>query len=244
MAAVAGRSYARVYRTLRRADLHQYLTDAVAESGGRLLYSSSPDRAPIYLGIHAPSDERIGVLVYPFRATHRLIKNRPADEHRLQIRYGSEDTWLDEHPIGRDVAHIDTTLVLGVHLGADLLIGLDPSLYDPLPMGISIEFKDNHVKAAQAQEGWHVVERDNLTGRRRPNPRAPQGLETLVLFRPSRLLDYVRLERKATDLRLEPALRFSAATEAAARSVTPARAVASLHDLESQFDMTSTETWR
>jgi hypothetical protein len=147
------------------------------------------------------------------------------DEHRLQIRYGSEDTWLDEHPIGRDVAHIDTTLVLGVHLEADLLIGLDPSLYDPLPMGISIEFKDNHVKAAQGQEGWHVVERDNLTGRRRPNPRAPQGLETLVLFRPSRLLDYVRLEAAPlSGVRILTGTRRPAASATRSRAGGPAGA--------------------
>src|SRR5689334_11227339 len=104
---VAGRVYARVYVTARRKDLHGYLVEAVEQSGGRLLYASTPTRAPVYLGIEAPSGERVGVLVYPFRATHNLIKNRPPDEHRLQIRYGNEESWVGDHALGRDVAYID-----------------------------------------------------------------------------------------------------------------------------------------
>lgn len=77
-------------------------------------------------------------------------------------------------------------------------MGLDPLLYDPLPMGISVEFKDAEVARARA-EGWHVWERDNIAGRRRPQARSPAGLETLVALRPERLIDYVRMEREASE---------------------------------------------
>jgi len=241
---VAGRSYARVYRLSgRRAGLHERLLAAVEGSGGRLLFASGADRAPVYLGIETPSGERVGVLVYPFTANHLLIKNRPADEHRVMIRYGGERSWVEnEHPVGRDVANVDTTLVLGVHLDEDLFVGLDPNLYDPFPMGISVEFKQNHVDAAlTSADGWHVFERDNIGGTRRGAPRARDGLETVVLFQPHRLLDYVRLERTASDLDLDPALRFTTAINAAVRGTAQTRVVASLHDLETQFAMTSTE---
>jgi hypothetical protein len=237
---VADRAYARVYSTPTRMDLHEFLSDAVTKSDGQLLYVSDPKRSPIYLGIQTLSHERVGVLVYPFRANHRKIKNRPDDEHRMQIRYGGEDSWKVDHPIGRDIAGIDTTLVVGLHLEAGLLIGLAPSLYDPLPMGISIEFKDANVAEALTS-GWHVFERDNITGRRRANPRAAAGLETVVMFAPDRFLDYVRLERTATDLALDPALRFVAAQEAAVPKPAAEHAVASTHDLEAQFEMTSAE---
>jgi hypothetical protein len=217
------------------------LVDAVDKSGGRLLYASGPNRAPVYLGVETPGGERIGILSYPFTATYNLIKNRPADEHRLQIRYGAEKTWGEDHAIGKDIALVDTTLVLGVHLDADLFVGLDANLYDPLPMGISIEFKQANVDAAQGPNGWHVFERDNFTGKRRPDPRARQGLETVVLFKPNRLLDFVRLERKASDLGLDPALRFVAAVDAAIPSSDTAPAVSSVHDLEEQFDMTAAD---
>ncbi len=134
---------------------------------------------------------------------------------------------------------MDTTVILGVHLEAELLIGLDPSLYDPLPMGISVEFKDREVQAAQAS-GWHVFERDNIAGRRRPVRRALEGLETIVVFRPDQLLRYVRLEREATDLGLDPALRYSAAQAIGERTgrIEP---VGSVHQLEEQFAMSSAE---
>jgi hypothetical protein len=117
---VAGRAYARVYATSGRTDLYTYLLAAVIRSGGRVLYSSSAVRAPVYLGLQTSADYRVGVLVYPFRATHRLIRNRPVDEHRLQLRYGAEPSWGGEHRLGRDTASIDTTVVVGVHLAADL----------------------------------------------------------------------------------------------------------------------------
>lgn len=238
---IAGRAYARVYRVSGRADLLAFLVDAVHVAGGRVLYASDPRRAPVYLGVQGMNDERIGLLVYPFRATHNVIRNRPADEHRLQIRYGAEESWSEEHPVGRDVAGIDTTLVLGVHLQAGVLVGLDPALYDPLPMGISVELKERDVAAAR-EVGWLVFERDNRGGRRRRDPRAPQGLETVVVFRPDRLLDYVRLERQASDLGLDPPLRYAAATAVSRPQLAEQReGVFSLHALERDFDLTSGE---
>jgi len=236
---LAGRAYARVYRTSGRTDLHEFLLQAVARAGGRVLFDSPSTRAPVFLGVQGAHDERIGMLVYPFRATHRLIRNRPADEHRLQIRYGAERTWTADHPVGRDFAGVDTTLVVGVHREADVLIGLDPFSYDPLPMGISVELKDRDVEAARTT-GWHVIERDNTGGSRRPRPRAPQGLETLVVFRPERLLDYVRLERQAADLGLDPPLRYALAesTTDGARRESEA-VVGGVHDLEREFAMSA-----
>ena len=126
----------------------------------------------MYLGVETPSGERVGVLAYPFTANQVPTKGRPADEHRLQVRYGGARSWTEhEHLLGRDVAHIDTTLVLGVHVDLDLFVGLDPALYDPLPMGISVEFKQSQVDSAlEHAYGWHVFERDNITGVRRTRP--------------------------------------------------------------------------
>lgn len=234
---LAGRSYLpRVYRTQGRHDLHAFLRAAVERSGATVVYASDARRAPIYLGIRGPSDERLGVLVYPFRGNPPPIRGRQPDEHRLQVRYGAESTWSDEHPVAHDLAGVDVTVLLGIHLQAGLLIGLDPLLYDPLPMGISVEFKEEQMRAA-TRDGWHVWERDNIGGARRPSPRAVAGLETLVAFAPQRLLDYVRFERRSTALGLDPALRYSAALTARDE---PA-AVVDAHPLEEQFALTSAE---
>lgn len=221
-----------------RADVHGYLVAAARRSGAEPLYVSDAHRCPVYLGLQGPNDERVGVLCYPFRCNPAPIKGRPPDEHRVQIRYGGEGSWAGEHPLGFDIGSVDTTLVLGVHVEADLLIGLDPLRYDPLPMGISIEFKQADLDLA-GRRGWHVWERENRPGRRRGVTRVREGLETIVAFRPERLLAYVGFERRATGLRLDPPLRFRAAEIAAIDPVLPNATGG--HELEEEFDLSSQE---
>jgi hypothetical protein len=235
---LAGRSYAQVYRVSGRSDVHEFLRLAVERSGGEVLYVSEANRAPVYLGIQGANDERIGVLCYPFRCNAPPIRGRAPDEHRLQVRYGGEEGWFDgEHRIGLDIAGVDTTIVLGVHLEADLLIGLDPLRYDPLPMGISIEFRQGDVDEAQ-RSGWHVWERETRAGRRRAS-RSREGLETLIGFHPERLLAYVGFERRASGLGLDPPLRFRAAEVAATDPIVPGGGGG--RELEGEFDLTSDE---
>lgn len=237
---LAGRSYFRVYRVSGKRNLYEYLLEAVSSSGATVLFASEPTRSPVYMSVEAGGSTRsetTGLLVYPFRCNPPPIKGRAKDEHRVQVRYGAEETWGEDHAIGLDPPGVDVTLVLGVHLEAGIFVGLDPLRYDPLPMGISIEFKEADVKKAQ-RAGWHVWERENVAGRRRETSRAPQGIETLIAFKPERLLDYVRFEREATRLQLDPPLRFRAATVAAGGMTTIEKA---RHMLEKEFDLSSQE---
>lgn len=235
---LAGRSYARVYRVAGRRDLHRFLLEAIEASGGEVLFASSETRAPVYLGVGAGTTERIGVLAYPFRCSPERIKGRAPNEHRMQVRYGGAETWkpLDAHRLGVDVAGVDVTIVVGIHLRAGILVGLDPALYDPLPMGISVEFKDAEARATR-RKGWAVWERETHPGRLRPEARSRLGIETLIGFRPERLLDYVRFERYASSLGLDPPLRFKAAEEVARTPVSDA----TLHRLEQRFELNSRE---
>ncbi len=234
---IAGRSYARVYRVSKRADIHSFLCEAVAASGGYLLYASPADRSPVYLGIQGPNDERIGVLCYPFRCNAAPIKGRPADEHRVQIRYGGERSWMnEEHPLGIDVAAVDTTTVLGVHIERGLIVGLDPLRYDPLPMGISVELKEADLLHA-LESGWHVWERINRPGRRRGTTRVGEGLETLIAFTPNRLIEYIEFERRASGLRLDAALRFRAAQVACWDPILPSGVRG--RRMEEEFELSS-----
>ena len=226
-----GRSYARPYKGLKRGKAHEAVESAVERSGGRVLYSSGPSRGPLFLGAEDPAGRSLALCAYVFTATHRRIRNRPQDEHRLQIRYGdvNSDAWKAEvHPVGFDPLGSDTTLVLGIHEEEDLIIAADPLAYDPLPMGISVFFKDAEMEAAQ-EDGWHVWERDNIAGVARGDTRTELGLETLVAFRPEMLLRYVQFEHNALRLGLEPPLRFRAAQEAAAGEVSN-----ELHALETR----------
>ncbi|WP_314648766.1 hypothetical protein [uncultured Microbacterium sp.] len=233
---IAGRSFGEVYRVQNRFDLHDFLLNAVEASGGRVIYASEPTRAPVYLGVQLPSDERIGLLVYPFRITNNQIPNRPPDEVRGQLRYGSEASWRREHPVGRDIGGIDVTMILGIDPIAEVAVGLDATLWDPLPMGISFYLKQADVDAAIAS-GWHVWEKKNKPGRKRENARSPLNLETVVAFTPQHFIDYARLERRATSLRLDPPLRFAAA-EAIVRERSQ-RETQGRHVLEEQFALSS-----
>lgn len=233
-----GRSYARTYKRLQRKKAHRALESAVERSGGRVGYSSGPSHGPLFLGVEDADGRPTALCAYVFTATHQQIKNRPPDEHRFQVRYGdvNSDTWKAEnHPVAFDPLGSDITLVLGVHEEADLLIAVDPIAYDPLPMGISVFFKDAEVEAAQ-EHGWHVWERDNIAGARRGDPRTELGLETLVAFKPELLFRYVQFEQTAQRLGLDPPLRFRAAQEAGAGGSSN-----DLHDLERQFGLKAQE---
>lgn len=233
---IAQRAFAEVYRVKNRADLHSFLLHAVEASGGRVLYASDPGRAPVYLGVQLGSDERIGMLVYPFRITHNTIKNRPDDEVRGQLRYGSEGSWKREHPVGRDITGVDVTMILGIDPADGVFLGLDANLWDPLPMGISFYAKAAEIERAQ-ETGWHVWEKENRGGNKRTEARSPTNLETVVAFTPDRLIDYARLERRATSMRLDPPLRFAAASAMTDRALPDEPQ--SRHVLEEQFSLTS-----
>jgi hypothetical protein len=233
---IAGRALGEVYRVVGRSDLHGALISAVEASGARVLYASAPGRAPVYLGVQLDSDERIGMLIYPFRITRNTIRNRPTDEVRGQLRYGSEESWKREHPVGRDIAGVDVTMIVGIDVDDETFIGLDAALWDPLPMGISFYAKTTEIEQAQ-RTGWHVWEKINRGGNKRSEARSPTHLETVVAFQADRFLDYARLERRATSLRLEPALRFTAATAMADRALPDEPQPR--HVLEDQFALTS-----
>jgi hypothetical protein len=233
-----GRSYARVYDRVRRREHHAFIEAAVEQSGGRVLSSSGPGRAPLFLGVEDEDGERMAICAYVFLANRRQIRNRPQDEHRLQVRYGdvNDPAWREQdHPVGFDPLGVDVTLVVGAHLEAELIVGLDPLVYDPLPIGISVFFKDSEIAEAK-RTGWHVWERDNISGLRRPDPRTTLGVETLVALAPDRLLNYIRLERTAQALRLEPPLRFRAAQDAVV-----SKQPTGLHALEREFALSREE---
>jgi hypothetical protein len=103
-------------------------------------------------------------------------------------------------------------------------------------MGISFYAKEAEIRQATATS-WHVWEKANRGGSKHIEARSPTNFETVVAFTPERLIDYTRLERRATALRLDPPLRFSAAT-AMADQVLPDEPPRR-HVLEEQFALTS-----
>ena len=87
---VAARAFGEAYRAQGRRDLHEFPLRTVVESGGMVVYVSGADRAPVYLGLHLDSDERLGLLVCPLRVTHNTIRNPLLNERLANKPYADK----------------------------------------------------------------------------------------------------------------------------------------------------------
>lgn len=166
----------------------------------RIVHASEADRAPFYVIFDSPSGDRHGLLVYAFLANAKLIKNRPANEHRFQIKYGGNLRGVLE--VAVDPRKLITTLFLGIDIEAGIFVAADPLMNTPTPMSRSIEFKRDHVDSIR-RDGWAVWERDRRPGKSKSRPTADIEdfrTEVLVGGKQERLLDLIALERIAQGL--------------------------------------------
>ncbi|WP_147443634.1 hypothetical protein [Corallococcus sicarius] len=179
----------RVYPVSRssKEPLLQFMLKALKDSGCRILQHSPPTQAPFRITFETPAGERLGILAYAFFANSKRTKNRPADEHRFQVKYGPDDKRL--HSIWQDPYLLYTTLFCGIDPERGIFVGADPALHHPTRFFISIEFKDHHVDTLQKQ-GWHSWERDHRAEDGKP-------VEVLVGGTAQSFLRYVRFEREA-----------------------------------------------
>lgn len=178
----------RVYRVSRkdREPLLAFMLDALRAEGCRILNSSSPKEAPFRITFETPEGERLGIVAYAFLANNKLTKNRPADEHRFQLKYGSDDKEL--HHFWQDPYGLYTTLLVGINPDLGFFVGADPVLHSPSRFYISIEFKQNHVDEI-LKRGWHTWERQRR--------KAGEPIEVLVGGTSKAFLSYIRFEREA-----------------------------------------------
>ena len=234
---LAGRTYARVYKASGRGDLHVLIRKSIADSGGRVVWESLHTRVPFYFGVQTDKAERLGLLIYPVRLTNVKTAKRPDGEHHAQVKFGPSSEWRSEvHPVAFDMARVDTTLFLGINADRELFVGLDPALWNPMPLGVSFYAYDRDF-AQMGEDGWHAWEVDTRNGTRN-DARAPEGFESRVAFSSDRLLDFARFEGRATDLGLDTALRVNLADEFRSRSFA-GQVVGSTHPLEAQFGLSA-----
>ena len=212
---VTGRSYFDAYGPVRRAEEHQFVRDAVIASGGQVLWDSGDREGPLYLAVRNGDGQVLGVLAYVFRATLVLTRNRPDDEHRGQIRYGDVNSaaWRQaDHPLGLDPAGVDTTLVLVVDPSEGIIVALEPTLYDPLPLGSSVYWKTEQTEEIRSA-GWVAWELESRRNRNKTQPLP--GVESRIGIRPERFLDLVAFEHEAQLLGHDTGLRLQRAQELA-----------------------------
>jgi hypothetical protein len=178
-----------VQRAAKRP-LLDFLVGGLQAAGCTILHHSDPAFAPFFITFETPFGERHGVLAYAFFANSRETLNRPLDEHRFQIKYGS-----DKHailPVEQDPSRLVTTIFVGIDTERAIMVGADPVLHDQTPMFISLEFKRAHAEAIQSAQ-WYAWERES---RRRDG----EPVEVLVGVSQRRVLDFIRFERMALGL--------------------------------------------
>src|SRR5262245_6283764 len=121
----------REYRVNRRdrEPLVQFMIEALQASGCTIIYRSDPDTAPFRITFETDLGERMGIIVYAFLANMRETRNRPADEHRFQVKYGSKDGKL--HELWQDPFGLYTTLLIGINPEQGFFVAADPILHSP-----------------------------------------------------------------------------------------------------------------
>lgn len=109
-----------------REPLLQFIHDALAASGCRVMHSSAADHAPFRMSFETASGERMGIIAYAFFANNRDTKNRPKDEYRFQLKYGSKQR-NNVHHLWQDPYGLHTTLLVGISPGERFFVGYDPA---------------------------------------------------------------------------------------------------------------------
>lgn len=181
--------------------LLQFIREALEARGCTIQHASAANRAPFHLVLDLPGGERLSVLVYAFLANSKATRNRPADEHRFQIKYGGDLSGVLD--VAVDPLGVTTTIFIGIDRERRLFIAADPLMNNPSPMSRSVEFKADHVTQIM-DTGWTAWERERreakTTTRRAFELLPDMRTEILIGGKQERLLDLIMLERIARGL--------------------------------------------
>lgn len=237
-----------------REPLIRWMKDALVACGCRIIRASASNQAPFRISFMLPNGERMGIVAYAFLANSKVTRNRPEDEHRFQVKYGSDSK--SEHEIWQDPFGLYTTLFVGINPDRGFFVGADPVVHSPTKFFISVEFNERRVEEIE-RDGWAAWERDRRTEDSRPGRRTPRQVsedadspvEVFVGGGPQSFLRYVMFEREALGEdqghrkliaeRSEKLVVVSPSSTILTTSImpTPER----LHELAREFDMTAAE---
>lgn len=225
------------YNVQGKGPVVEAITAALKASGAKILRApdSKPRKAPFLYSVELPSGERVDLVCYAFTANKYEQGKRPTDEHRLQVKYGSEFTRY--HYLYFDPAEKAITLFFGVHLDEKIFVAVDPRAHNPTWFSKSIEFKDEHV--AQIKKlGWFGWERKRIRTDREKNVPVDDGDESFTVaavlgFKPKHFVRYIELERAVSGLPSSERLAFIAGSSPAKQPRTYNRE----HALEDTFDL-------
>lgn len=221
-----------------RKPLLDFMLRALRDEGCRIIHEPSADEAPFRITFETPTGERMGIVAYAFLANSKPTKNRPDDEHRFQIKYGSKDGKL--HDLWQDPYGLYVTLLLGINPDLGVFVAADPVMHSPTKFFISLEFKQAEVDEILTKS-WHSWERE-----RRHAEASREPVEVLVGGTARAFLRYIRFEREAVgedqghrQLLAEKAPPVLAVTAGVTPGVMPSQS--RIHQLSAEFELSESE---
>ncbi|MGR2738633.1 hypothetical protein ACUY1T_09310 [Billgrantia sp. Q4P2] len=188
------------FYTVRRHKEVSYLTKVFTDSGIEIKSAPSPNKAPFIFDVRLPDGSEYKLICYAFSANKYNQGSRPDDEHRFQVKYGSNfKTYHRLHISKKKPSEI--TLMFGIHFERDLIIAVDPSMHEVTWFSKSIEFKEADLDTT-AITRWHGWERQRVVEGRRKLPLEEESLkiETLLGLGPENFITYIKLEAVAGGL--------------------------------------------
>src|SRR5690348_7099032 len=102
----------RYFRVHGRKNVQKML-EAIEASGARVVKAPDATVAPFQVSILTKEGEALDLICYAFTANKYGQGARPADEHRFQVKYGSD--FHRAHPIYVDNTSARITLMFGVY---------------------------------------------------------------------------------------------------------------------------------
>lgn len=193
-----------------------WVVEGLRAAGAEIVKEPDPSRAPFVLLLDLPwTGERLGIVGYLFTSTSRETRNRPDDEARFQIKYGSKPDenlhWLFADPNG-----LWLTVLWGIDLESGQAISVDPEAHNPTKFFVSVEYKRRQIEAIE-RDGWLAWTRDRRAWSRKdgviqPIPEAQAATtETLVGATQEHLLRLLLFERAARGLTPDYRLKLAGA---------------------------------
>lgn len=195
-----------IYQGVRRRREVEFVAETLESAGCAIRVCPDATEAPFIFSIDLPTGEPLDLVCYIFSASKYSGnpsnkhggRERPYDEHRLQVKYGSR--FKEFHHLYLPLRPDEVTLFFGIHFDEGVLVAVDPAMHNPTWFSRSIEFKTHHVREIQ-RTGWCGWERERARARRKCKPPLENyQTEVLLGFMPDRILDYVLLERAATGI--------------------------------------------
>lgn len=185
---------------VRREQEVDFISRALIAAGVEIIQPPNPNLAPFVYEVALPDRRRYRLICYAFRANKYEQSGRPSDEHRFQVKYGSDFSryyhlYLPSGPT-------EITLMFGVHLERHVLIAVDPAMHEWTWFSKSIEFKEADLEQVE-ELGWHGWERPRVRKGRRKLPLEEEEnlqVEAILGLTQDRIIDYIQFEAIATGL--------------------------------------------